>query len=145
MPTTQTTALTTDQAQRAEALEKARHVLNATTGLAASSPGLPEDLVALARFIVDGVDLYQGEETVLEADFVDETSAFDAVDLYKEGDAYLVLPGAGASGSLYRVPAEGTVVTVRESGIDSDGDVYVTTDAGAPAWVKPRFLQGVGR
>ena len=148
------TYLTLDQAARSAALEKARAVLeNRTAFGSAASSADPGDIVALARFILTGEDLYEGEEDDAPSTVVNvapgsavwlDGAAQPPADLtaedIKAGHAYLVLPGARSAGfGTEYVPPEGTVVTPHEDGVDYDGDVYVRGDEG-DAWVLPQYL-----
>lgn len=70
---------------------------------------------------------------------------------FREGERYLVLPGAkrfgGYAGADHNVPSPGTVVTIRAidngSVVDFDGDVRVRWDGGGWGWILPEYLAPV--
>jgi hypothetical protein len=134
MTSTPTTALSADQTARAEALERARRVLQMSHGFASTYPGIPEDLVAVARFILTGEDPYELEEIAEE----DE----EAAPAFHEGQRVRVLPGARANGALAAVPDPGEVVTVLDPEPDEDGDIKVQQDTSIlQSWVLPQYLR----
>lgn len=57
------TALSERQLARAEALDRARAVLVSRTPLTASKVEFPHEVTGLARFILDGHDVFNDDET----------------------------------------------------------------------------------